>query len=660
MSKRHLIVDAWIRSNEARKGFLKVENEDVVISFETGEILYGTSVTSNIMYSIADDKNSPQLKIQLAPVLVTSHFYAANIGQVSEDIFPLSSGGFYGRLRAGNERAVFIVQRIQNSSRSWLIIADPVTGEIYETQIVQRYEVEALKLEDDQDTFELWDSHYWSDKEKVMKDEWLSILNKPSPSWMMISKLLEDTSYTTVTRGSTIKDTLTQLVPDSFPEDIRDQLMAFLASVMMENVGMREIVDLSSPIYAAPIYSALLQGHLRCKIDNVKWPPYLELIQRASKGQLEKPKRALPDLIGDSWSLLIKIFEEFPSWFGDAINSAQELNSTSKFRPRLPVTKSNALRSRKLWKKRLATITYGLRVRGHVNPKSIGLTELVYIGAAYRWPHRHMRFITRLGMTSENPAHLQVMTMPLSGVERVTRVLPQSIKIDWSCRVVNLGLYDQKSEKWSVSVDRILESVNSRSTKRRIIRRFGSDANSDTYQITSDEAKVLGLVSHSIKLESFELPHYFDYWNLSRKQVSSIITNLQQKRILQLTYEVDDARLVSLATIFQGKEECISALVDSLLTNSPTSLAMVDERFGRGVVISKFPENIAYDFAGRLNQLGLKEDLAIRCMRPRTFRGFTYTLYDRLLKPDGTWDDDVTAFLSQARSKRRELSESNA
>ena len=48
----------------------------------------------------------------------------------------------------------------------------------------------------------------------------------------------------------------------------------------------------------------------------------------------------------------------------------------------------------------------------------------------------------------------------------------------------------------------------------------------------------------------------------------------------------------------------------------------------------------------------------IRCMRPTTFRRYTSNLYQRLLKDDGTWDDDVSAFLSQARSKRKELSDS--
>ena len=135
---------------------------------------------------------------------------------------------------------------------------------------------------------------------------------------------------------------------------------------------------------------------------------------------------------------------------------------------------------------------------------------------------------------------------------------------------------------------------------------------------------------------------------------------MYKKGILQITYDLDDSRLVSLASIIQGNSENVTSFVDSLMTNTPTSLAMLNDKFDRGVVLSRFPEDMVYGLVSELNQLGIQQDLVIRCMRPRAYRSFTSTLYQRLLKQDGTWDDDVNAFLSQARSKRRELSESNA
>ncbi|MHA2157335.1 MAG: hypothetical protein ACXABE_00430 [Candidatus Thorarchaeota archaeon] len=660
MSNGDMIVDVWFNSQEAQKGVLSVNSDSVIITLESGDFI-SSSNSTNILYSLPKDPRISQFRIRFSPVVATIHPYSAEIGQVIEDIFPPSSGGFYGRLQAGTEEAVFLIQDIVNDPRLWLIIGNSKTGRILETQIIHPYEAETLKLLTDSEILNIWDSSFWSEKDEILKKEILGILDKPAPSWKMISRILGGVSISDLKRGNSVRETLTQLVPDSFPEHIRDQLMAFLASVMMDRIRSDEVIDLSSYIHAAPMYSGLLQGHLRSKIDNVAWPPYLEIIRLFSRGQLKQPRRTLQESTDSSWILLWqKMLESFPNWFESAVVSARELNASTKFLPRLPVNKSQASRSRKLMKKRMAAITYGLRLRGHVNPQAIGLTEFVYLGAAYRWPHRHLRYITRLGIASENPPHLQVMTLPLSSAERVMRALPQGIKISWSSRVVNLNLYDKVSKKWMIPIDKIITSATGRSSKRKLVRMFGPSTNSETYKIDNDEAKVLGLVSRDVLLESFEQPDYFSYWNLSNKRVSSIISKLMEKDVLQMTYDVIVSNLASLASIIQGNSRNVASFASSLLTYSPSSVVMANDQFDKAVVLSRFPEDIVFDLVSKLNQQEAQQDFAIRCFRPRAFQTYTYTIYQRLLKPDGTWDDDVSAFLSQARSKRRELSESNA
>jgi hypothetical protein len=87
---------------------------------------------------------------------------------------------------------------------------------------------------------------------------------------------------------------------------------------------------------------------------------------------------------------------------------------------------------------------------------------------------------------------------------------------------------------------------------------------------------------------------------------------------------------------------------------------MLNDGGDTGIIISKLTEESAYEIATAIPRDGIQSGLNIRCLRPTSFRSFTYDLYHRLLKDDGTWDDDVSAFLSQARSKRKELSEGNA
>ncbi len=40
----------------------------------------------------------------------------------------------------------------------------------------------------------------------------------------------------------------------------------------------------------------------------------------------------------------------------------------------------------------------------------------------------------------------------------------------------------------------------------------------------------------------------------------------------------------------------------------------------------------------------------IKIYRVNAYAAYTHNLYQRLLRPDGTWDDDISGFLSQIRS----------
>ena len=83
-----------------------------------------------------------------------------------------------------------------------------------------------------------------------------------------------------------------------------------------------------------------------------------------------------------------KILEEFsPDWEHEIIDIVKKLNSSDEIITILPVKKSS---SRSLANQRQRFVMYdtGLQLRVHVRPQSLGLTEIVYIGAAHRWPHQ--------------------------------------------------------------------------------------------------------------------------------------------------------------------------------------------------------------------------------------------------------------------------------
>jgi hypothetical protein len=461
--------------------------------------------------------------------------------------------------------------------------------------------------------------------------------------------------------GNTMEKTLTQIVPTKFPGPIRKELMAFLAYVIQNKLPNEDPLTYMSRFSSTTILGNLIQGHLMHLTDKTDWPSYVKLMILAARGQLRYPKRALPDsVLSDPWFMYAqKCSELLPNWLNIAVNSARELNESGRLVLGLPTTKSAARKSRASWKRRFAEMSYDLMMRGHVDASALGLVELVYLGAAYRWPHRHMKFITRLGASSENPPYLQVMLMPLNAAERVRRALPSVLNVAWSARTLNLDLLNQRTNTWDIPVEPIVESLEKKSTMRKLMNRFGGREAPEMYAMSREDTKVVDFISDGVILSSLENMEYLDNLELEKKRIRRILRDLARRRIIRLVYEVSDPNLITLAVILQGEKETVTSVISEFLTSTPTTFARIDETGESGVLLSRLPEESAQVIAAQLASRAIAYGANIRCMRPTAFRGYTSNLYQRLLKPDGTWDDDVSAFLSQARSKRKELSESN-
>lgn len=667
-----LSVKVWTAAEECETGVIRYGLDEVNIELESGRIVSDNN-SGDVLFEVQntislDEKGrsvvepiKSRLKVRLKPVLIIRHPYTDFGGQVVEDIFPPSTSGFFGRLLSGKSESIYFIQKVENSKQFWLTITDSLTSRIYETHLIQPYEAEALSLVDDWRIRQILFSDSSAKRERT-RDEVLSVLDTPAPSWQELSKIIGDVSIPNLHIGITMRDTFNQIVPTTFPKAIREELMAFLAYIVKSKIPKDDPLTYSSRFSSTTILESLVLGHLMHLIDKTEWPPYVKLMILAARGQLEAPKRAVSDLILNSpWRLYCqKCYELLPSWLNIAVNSAKTLSESGRIVLGVPTTKSAAMRSRTSWKKRFAEISHNLRVRGYIDSSALGLVELVYLGAAYRWPHRHMKFITRLGSVSENPPHLQVMLMPPNAVERVRRTLPSVLSVAWSARTSNLDLFDGKTNTWVIPIQRIVDSLERRSSIRKLMNQFSGKGAPDTYSMSKEDAKAADLVSEGVNLSFLEIPEFLNNWGLNKGQIRGHLSNLINRKVMRLTYEVSDPNLVSLAIIMQGRCETITSLVSEFLRNTPTSFARINETGRNGVILSRLPEESVHGIASQLTSRGIEQELNIRCMRPTTFRGYSSNLYQRLLKEDGTWDDDVGAFLSQARSKRKELSESNA
>jgi hypothetical protein len=654
----------WKTAEDFEEGSLRYGSSDVTIELKSGEVISSKN-SSNVIFEVMDqvslDRESrsvvepiqSKLEILLKPILVILHPYTEVGGQVVEDVFPPSTSGFYGRLLNGKRESLYFIQKVMNSNQFWLTITNPITSQIFEAHLIQPYEAEALSLIDD-NRIRQFPSAELNDQ----KDDVLGILDSPAPTWRELSMLVEDLSIPNLKMGDTMEETLTQIVPTTFPNRVRKELMAFLAYVIQNKLPNEDPLTYMSRFSSTIVLENLIQGHLMHLIDKTSWPSYAKLMILAARGQLGSPKRAVPDsVLGAPWFVYAqKCSELLPSWLNIAVSIARDLNESGRLVLGLPTTKSAAKKSRASWKRRFTEMSYNLMIRGIVETSSLGLVELVYLGAAYRWPHRHMKFITRLGTSGESPPYLQVMLMPLNAAERVRRALPSVLSVGWSARTLNLDLFDEKTNTWDIPVEQVVESLEKKSTIRKLANRFGGKGVPDTYTMSREETKVVDLFSEGVILSSLESSGYLDSLGLEKKRIRRLLRNLAYRRIIRVTYEVSDPNLITLAVILQGEKETIASVVSEFLASTPTTFARLDGAGTSGVLLSRLTEKSAHVIASQLPSRSIDYGTNIRCMRPTAFRGYTSNLYQRLLKPDGTWDDNVSAFLSQARSKRKELS----
>jgi hypothetical protein len=581
-----------------------------------------------------------------------------------EDVFPPSTNGFFGRMRDEGNPAVISAHRVIDSDSYWLFISSFDNEVIYESHEIQPFEIGVLCFIEDwlimkEDREKI--RSFQTDARSNILEKSQKMLESPSPSWEQLTPLLGGVSILNFQRGKTMSQTVSQLVPSSFPKDVKEQLMMFLAYVMSEDVPKEDPVDYFSIFSDQPVLRALLMGHFQFVIDGLEWPSYVKLMQLADRGQLEEPKRPMPEPARVPWIMFWqKIVETFPDWRDVAITYAKNMSSANKVVLGLPVTRSEARKSKRLWKNRMALMVSNLSLRVNVNPQLLGLNQLLYIGAAYRWPHRHMSWIARLGEISDQPAHLQVMLMPPTALERVKRFVPSVREVTASYRTSNLDLFQNDEKLWRMPTSKVLDSVSRKSSPRKLANRYGLKSDTVGYSISRNEAMILDFTSRNPDLSNLELADMSTYWGISRRTMRTVLTDLHKRGILDYYYEITDHDLISLFLFAEGEIAQISSLVESFLSQTPTSLAMLSEKGRSCVIMARVPETEVHTIASELPSLADSNGVKLRIMRPRAIRTYSHNLYQRLLKPDGTWDDDVSAFLSQARSIRKELSKSNA
>ena len=595
-------------------------------------------------------------RIIVEPIAVTKKPYSAMVERLSDDLYPPASYGWTTRMTKKGEEALYVVQKLYDKGRGaeryWLTIVNTATTDVYESHGIHKYETSIITLTGDIDSdVEMYQSISAEESESSLKRA-LAILDGPPPTWEDIASLAAQVQIPGLMIGNNMRETVNQFVPMEFPSEVREEIMAFLAWTTRKGLPDEDPVRFFSNTKSLRLFSRLYTGHLQRILDGLPPTPYVRFMNLAVSGKLPPSSRPPSESEEETpWSMAYhKIAEQVPDWSGRVIKYAMDLNASGDVAVGLPVSSATAKRSRRAWGDRLALVAHGLYLGMHIEPQLLGLQHLVYVGAAHRWPHKHLVLSARLGNDLARPPNLHVMHMPPSAAERVIRARPSVEEIEWSGSSANLALYNIRKGRWKTSLARIMNSIGGTRTIRQLRNEFGGWQGKSPFRPSKEEAKAIDLASRGVYLDDPESDRYWRFHGITREQFKSTMTKLK-KLNLRLQYKPMPANLASLFILAQGKPKHVCSMVRGFLSQTPTTTARVSRNGESCYLISRVPDDALRELAAILPSRAQEYGVKARCMSIRAYRGYLHNFYTRLLMEDGSWDDDVSAMLSQIRGR---------
>ncbi len=663
MDNQVFIKRVWMPDGSIVSANLVYRDRPTLI-LESGEEVVDnkSEITYEMTHELIVDKHtqpvlSPikkQKQVYLTPQLIIERQYSIDEKEDSQDIYPPSSNGWLGRFLRGKDNATFIIQKIVDSDQLWLTIANNALNSIYEFHTINKYEFDMLRMKTSYDYFfEAAAAQMISNPGKV-KEEILAILDEPELTWSEIHQLTGGLVSPTIQRGNTIRETLHQLVSISkYPVEKQEEILAFLAWVGKGKMPKGDISRFVSSLRIVPTFRDLMAEHLKFRLDNLDPPAYAKIVneivdepKNTGNEFLEERIRKNPDAL-----LSYKLSSLAPDWQGEIVNLAKSLNEAGEIITSLPPSKIATGESHSSQRKRFLISEWGLRLRGHPKPRSLGLRELVYIGAAHRWPHLHLASSLRLGPINTSAPYLQTMIMPSSATEQVKRFLESVIDIQLDIQMLNYTLYNQKKRIWITRTKNIIESLSKSIKLKKFEQEFGNWKGHQPYQLTMEEARIIDMTSLRFYLTDLESEAGQQYWKTNPKDAKSILLRLRKQGVLDISYWFQFLQVLPPITIIiHGKQSQVCSLTSALVKQCPTARAMIAEGGQSSVITCRVPEDSLNFFIDTLPQIAYDNGISVRCIKPTAFRNYTTDLYQRLLERDGKWNNDISGFLSQIRS----------
>ncbi|TFH11654.1 MAG: hypothetical protein E4H14_00415 [Candidatus Thorarchaeota archaeon] len=674
-------IDILFLKNECdpSRGFLKYSNPTVVtledgttVTSGADEDLFVTIEYEVILNGRGKSKRRPlkkPVRIFANPIITQQYRYFPNLDNI-ENIFPPSTNRFYSRLHAidiegyfddGLTRSVqcYIHKCLDHKDRLWLTISDTESGYIYEAYLIHWYESNIFSMVvDARSSFTLTKRYADSvDKSNLFDVE--GFLGGPPPTWNQLARILQDVWIPNLRIFDTLGETISQLVPSEFPEIARKSLCVFLGLLALDMIEKKDPEDVSIMFAPWSIIGALYNNHVLCSIQNIKPPSYTKLMHLAARSQMHGNSTVREHISKSKWLMFWHLLHDGmnngPDEMPILLDIVERSNQLDMITGKIIPSRSMGQRSQKAWMKRLVSnsSTTSPSLICTPNLDALGLQQALYLGSAYCWPHKHLSYITRLGGSFNNSPHLQRMVLPTNASERVRSLIPALQNVTWSYMTFNSDLY---TDRWNVRSEDILNSLGRPRPLKTLRKKYYAPSPSNVEHITSTEALVMDLITRTFHMMYLKQRStlFKKLFGIKKHLFIRTALSLIKRGVLKPQY-ILIPRLPTLATIAYGTPKKIISLADAFLAGSPTCTTYICNDGSNAVFLSRMPQSDLGELGCALPIVGQRRDVSIRCFRTRTLRSYNHSLFQRLLREDGTWDDDVSGFLSQARSKRVQI-----
>jgi len=569
----------------------------------------------------------------------------------ASEMYPPSSRGWVGHVSESGTDALFSLQKIVGENGYLLSIVDLATGEVLRIHPVKAYEIEILLMKTDWMRY----NNIFDEKSREYEEiPFEQLLDNPAPSWDELGHLLDGVNIPNLKRGSTMRETMEQLVPISFPENIRLELMTFLAYIINLEVPKEDPLDFQiatkNKFQSAPLLRRLVYSHVQSLLEEIKPPQYIRIITMADRGMLKSGIEPAPGET-DPWTISWhKIMEMFPNNNEQVSRVAQELNQKREIITSLPTSKEDAKKSNTAWNTRFTLIRSGLMLRGYVQEQSLGLTKLVFMGRTHRWPHKHLAWSARLGNPEQNPPYIQVLVLPSTAIPKLDRLRQKTARINWSATRVNYRLYNPRNERWRINRTQIMNSFARSRTIAQLNKEFSKSKKVEIRIPDKTEAGIIDLASFGMYLSSMEMGTYDEILQMSSDSLKKALQSFQEQGILQLEYFSYISGLVSICLEIKGEPNQLNSIARGLLKHLPSAKVLISEEKGVCYLLGRVPEESAYEILTEFPAKVSEYNIEMKGYRVTAYVDYLHNLHQRLLTSEGTWDDDISGLLSQIRS----------